>query len=230
MFALSQHNFIEILNKVGFFLIKKKTKKTLNIKNTKNVKNPERQTPVDPRDTAKTNDSTDNQTVLNTSKNVPIDIKKTSTENDNSIIFHVAQVEFADGTIVQKMFRVDKMPTHAVLVMYSQPKKIGALDCHHVLTYSKSEKLCKSHKCRILKQYVGSDATIENRYTSQIEIVAVRDLGMPTSDLDPNFTEDRSWERAKNAAAAIALAAKNPTALSAAAVALNTAVLTNYVS
>lgn len=207
----------------------KNTKKTT--KNPKtDTKKTERKTAVDPREIAKTDDSTDNQTVLNTSKNVPIDIKKTSTDNDNSVIFHVGQVEYADGTIIQKTFRVDKMPTHAVLVKYSQPKKIGATDPHHVLTYSRSEKLCASHVRRIQKQYVNPDPTIENRYTNEIEIVAVRDLGMPTGDLDPNYSEDRGWERAKNAAAKIALAATDPKSVTAAALALNTAVLNNYVS
>lgn len=218
-----------------------KTPKNVN-KNTKSAKtsktsktdpktDPKTESKTDPRVVAKTDHFADNQTVLNTSKSVPVDIKKTDKNADESpIVYHIAQVEYADGTIIHKQFRVDKMPTHAVLVKYSDPKKLGALDAHHVLTYSRSEKLCQSHARRIRKQYVGSDATIEQRYTGEIEIVAVRDLGMATSEIDPNFVENRSWERAKNAAAKIALAAKNPNAVTAAAVALNTAVLTNYIS
>jgi hypothetical protein len=213
--------------------VKKTTKNTVK-KTTKNNTKTERQTPVDPRETARTDDYTDNQTVLNTSKNVPVDIKKTNpNETESNIVYHVGSVEFSDKTIIHKQFRVDKMPTHAVLVRYSHPKKIGATDPHHVLIYSRSEKLCAAHIRRIRKQYVKTAThtpTIDDRYTNEIELVTVRDLGMPTSEIDPKYTEDRGWERAKNAAKKLALAAKNPAVVTTAAVALNNAVLNNYLS
>jgi hypothetical protein len=215
---------------------KKTSKKTIK-NNTKNdskndPKNTERQTPVDDRDLAKSDHVADNKTVLCTSKIIPTDIKKTPNDDDNSIIYHVCQCQYPDDkTIIQKMCRVDKMPTHAVLVRYADYKKIGAAAPHHVLIWTRSEKLANAHRRRVLKQYCEPNPTIELRYLPEIFIVSVRDLGMSTStDLDPNFVEDRTWERAKNAARRLALAATSPAAVSAAAVALNDAVLKNYLS
>lgn len=211
---------------------KKTNKKSIknNVKN--NVKNNERQMPIDDRDLAKSDDVADNKTVLVSSKTIPTDIKKTSNDDDNSIIYHVCQCQYPDdNTVIQKMFRVDKMPTHAVLVRYADYKKIGAAAPHHVLIWTRSEKLANAHRRRVLKQYCEPNPTIELRYLPEIFIVSVRDLGMnTTTELDPNFVEDRTWERARNAARKLALAATSPASVSAAAVALNTAVLSNYVS
>jgi hypothetical protein len=215
---------------------KKTTKKTTKTTTKNTPKTSERQTPIDDRDTAKSDDVADNQTVLNTSKNVPTDIHKINpNETESNIVYHVVQIQYPDDqTIIQKMFRVDKLPTHAVLVRYADYKKLGASCPEHVLIYSRSEKLCEAHVRRIKKQYIGSDKappTIEKRYQPEVFVVKCRDLGMSTTaELDPNFVEDRSWERAKNAARRLALAAKSPSAVSAASVALNTAVLSNYIS
>lgn len=213
-----------------------KTDKTKNAKTTKPTTNKKPQTaktakPKKPAVSSAANDYTDNKTTLNKSADIPTEIKKEkSTDTESKIVYHVVAVQYADGTTIHKQFRVDKLPTHAVLVKYSNPEKLGAPKPHHVLTYSRSEKICNAHIRRIKKQYVAPNPTIEDRYTNEIELVKCRDLGMPTSEIDPNMTEDRTWERAKNAAEKIALHAKNASAVTATALALNTAVLDKFLN
>jgi hypothetical protein len=174
---------------------------------TKNAKNNAKTNVKTNAKTNKTNKTADKKSLtknaVNTSKTV--DTKNdTETADENPRV--VCSVTYPDTkTEIHKTFLLEKIPTHAVLVRYHAPKKLGAPRSEHVLTYTKSEKLAHAHVRRIKKQYIGKTASISQRYQSDVFVVPV--VATKLTEPNPEMIEDRSWERRLNAAHKLALIA-----------------------